>query len=199
MRAFLAFYIDAAKIALQSIYAHKLRAFLTLIGIIIGVASVVVVGASISGLNNYVIDKVAKILGANHFMIARMASSGELSEEEWDEMNRRNKRLDWDDVEWLQHQCNTCTEIGVQVANQVDLKQEGQELPGVNVFGVTANMAEIEDKNIGEGRFILQHEAEHAAYACVIGTELQDKFFPGVDPIGRELKIKDVPMLVVGI
>src|SRR5262249_36675513 len=199
MRTFFAFYIDAAKIALQSIFAHKLRAFLTLIGIIIGVASVVVVGASISGLNSYVIDKVAKVLGANHFMIARMASSGHLSEEEWEEMNRRNKRLDWDDVEWLQHQCSTCTEIGVQVVNQIDLKQGGQELLGVNIFGVTANMAEIEDKSISEGRFILQHEDEHAAYSCVIGTELQEKFFVGVDPIGRELKVKDVPMMVVGV
>jgi len=60
-------------------------------------------------------------------------------------------------------------------------------------------MAEIEDKSISEGRFILQHEAEHAAYSCVIGTELQEKFFVGVDPIGRELKVKDVPMMVVGV
>ena len=67
------FYVDAARIALQSIVAHKLRAFLTLIGIIIGVSSVVVVGAAISGLNTYVVEKVSKILGANHFMIARIA------------------------------------------------------------------------------------------------------------------------------
>ena len=57
MKAVLSFYADALKIALQSIFAHKLRAFLTLIGIIIGVASVVTVGASISGLNTYVVDK----------------------------------------------------------------------------------------------------------------------------------------------
>ena len=56
MRSFYSFYLDATKIALQSIFAHKLRAFLTLIGIIIGVASVVVVGASINGLNTYVTD-----------------------------------------------------------------------------------------------------------------------------------------------
>ena len=65
-------YADAAKIALQSILAHKLRAFLTLIGIIIGVAAVVVVGASVSGLNSYVTTKVTQILGANHFMVWRL-------------------------------------------------------------------------------------------------------------------------------
>src|SRR5207237_3165298 len=78
MRAIFSFYTDALKIALQSIFAHKLRAFLTLIGIIIGVASVVTVGASISGLNTYVVDKLAKVLGSNHFMIARIAHSGRM-------------------------------------------------------------------------------------------------------------------------
>jgi len=101
MRYLFSFYSDAARIALQSILAHKLRAFLTLIGIIIGVAAVVVVGASVSGLNTYVTDKVAKLLGANHFMIARIASSKRLTDDEFERMNRRNKRLNWDDYEWL--------------------------------------------------------------------------------------------------
>ncbi|MEJ7710379.1 MAG: hypothetical protein WKF84_11075 [Pyrinomonadaceae bacterium] len=76
MRTFYSFYLDATRIALQSILAHKLRALLTLVGIIIGVASVVVVGAAISGLNTYVMDRVGKVLGINHFMIARMAHQG---------------------------------------------------------------------------------------------------------------------------
>ena len=90
MKAFFSFYSDALKIALQSIFAHKLRAFLTLIGIIIGVASVVTVGASISGLNTYVVDKVAKVLGSNHFMIARIAFSGQMSDDAFERANRRN-------------------------------------------------------------------------------------------------------------
>ncbi|HQZ17617.1 MAG TPA: ABC transporter permease, partial [Vicinamibacteria bacterium] len=93
MRRHTAFYVDAVRIAVQSIVAHKLRAFLTLIGIIIGVASVVVVGASISGFNSYVVDQISRLLGANHFMIARMASSGRMTEEQWQKMDRRNKRL----------------------------------------------------------------------------------------------------------
>jgi hypothetical protein len=71
------FYSEALRIAWHSITSHKLRAFLTLIGIIIGVASVILVGASISGLNTYVIDRVGRVLGANHFMMARMANSSE--------------------------------------------------------------------------------------------------------------------------
>src|SRR5437667_10086637 len=93
MRYLFSFYSDAARIALQSILAHKLRAFLTLIGIIIGVASVVVVGAAISGLNTYVVEKVSKVLGTNHFMIARMVSQGEFSEEDLAHMKRTTKQV----------------------------------------------------------------------------------------------------------
>jgi putative ABC transport system permease protein len=199
MRAIYSFYTDAAKIALQSIFAHKLRAFLTLIGIIIGVASVVCVGASINGLNAYVTERVSKVLGVNHFMIARMASVGHLSDEEWEAMNKRNKPLKWEDMEWLQHQCDTCTEVGAQANTVLDLKYEGQELFGTLISGVTSNMAEIEDKTIAEGRFILTHEVERAEMVCVLGDDLKEKFFPGQDPIGKTLKVKDLPMTVVGV
>src|SRR6185295_19149295 len=99
------FYAEAFRIAWQAITAHKLRAFLTLIGIIIGVASVVLVGASISGLNTYVVERIGKVLGVNHFMISRMANVGQLSEEEWEKRNKRNKRLTLDDYEWVLANC----------------------------------------------------------------------------------------------
>src|ERR1044071_4114332 len=129
------FFADAARIALQSIFAHKLRAFLTLIGIIIGVASVVVVGASINGFNEYVIRQVSKILGVNHFMVARFANVGRLSEEEWEAMLKRNKRLEWDDFEWIQIHCKSCTEVGATANSQVDLRQGGEELLGTGIVG----------------------------------------------------------------
>src|ERR1051325_373295 len=123
MKSVYTFYSEAFKIAVGAITAHKLRAFLTLIGIIIGVASVVVVGASISGLNTYVIDRVSKVLGVNHFMMARMANVGPLSEEEWELRNRRNKRLTIEDYEWVLENCGLCQEVGAEVSRSVDLKQ----------------------------------------------------------------------------
>ena len=199
MKSFFSFYFDAAKIALQSIFAHKLRAFLTLIGIIIGVASVVVVGASINGFNAYVVKQVSKVLGANHFMIARMANVGRLTDEEWEAMQKRNKRLDWDDFEWLQIQCSTCTEVGATADSQVDLRVNGQELLGTRIIGATANMGEIEDKTVAEGRFLVSYEVERAEMVAVIGMDLREKFFAGVDPIGKTLKVKDLPMTIVGV
>lgn len=199
MKKFYSFYYDIVRMALQSIWVNKLRTFLTLIGIIIGVASVVVVGASIDGLNSYVVSTISKVLGVNHFMIARMAASGNISEEEWEEMNRRNKRLTIEDFEWLKEHCNSCTEVGAQADSGVDLKQDGQDLYGVRVAGVTANMVEIENKTIQEGRFILPHEVDHSSFVCVIGVDVKDKFFVGVDPIGKMLKVNDIPMRVIGV
>ncbi len=199
MKAFFSFYSDALKIALQSIFAHKLRAFLTLIGIIIGVSSVVTVGASISGLNTYVVDKISKVLGNNHFMIARMAFSGHMDDEEFERRNRRNKRITWDDYEWVRDHCLSCSEVGAEAGNGVDLKQDGIEFPGAVVFGATANMVDIEDKTIETGRFISNDEVQRSAMVVVLGSDIKDKFFPNTDPIGKTLKIRGLPMRVVGV
>ena len=199
MRRHTAFYVDALRIAVQSIVAHKLRAFLTLIGIIIGVASVVVVGASISGFNSYVVDQISRLLGANHFMIARMASSGRMTEEQWQKMDRRNKRLIRADLDWIERLCTNCQEVGAQMNARQDLKYEGIDLFGTQIMGVTASMGEIEDKTIAEGRFILPHEVDRAGAVCVIGWDLRKKFFEGKDPIGKTLKVRGIPLKIVGV
>lgn len=199
MRATLSFYTDALRIALQSIFAHKLRAFLTLIGVIIGVSSVVTVGASISGLNTYIVEKISKVLGSNHFMIARMAFSGDMDDEEFERRNRRNKRITWEDYEWVRDHCLSCSEIGLAAGSGADLKQDGIEFPGAAVFGATANMVDIEDKTIESGRFISNDEVERSAMVVVLGGDIKDKFFPNVDPIGKTLKIRGLPMRVVGV
>lgn len=199
MQYFVSFYWDAFKLAVQAIFAHKLRAFLTLIGIIIGVASVVVVGASISGLNTYVLTTVSKMLGVNHFMMARIAVNGRLSQEQWERMDRRNKRIYWDDYEYLTRNCPSCAEVGATIGTQQNLNHKGQEIFGTRVQGVTANMVEIENKDIAEGRFLAQNEVEHSSLVVVIGNDIREKFFQGLDPIGQELKVGGIPLKIIGV
>jgi putative ABC transport system permease protein len=199
MKSLYSFYADAARIALQSIFAHKLRAFLTLIGIIIGVASVVIVGASISGFNSYILTTITKILGVNHFMVAQFAAEGRVTEEQWERMQRRNKRIYLDDYVWLRERCASCKEVGANVGANINLQRNGKETFGTQIWGVTENMVDIEDKTISEGRFIASHEVDHSSLVCVIGTDLKDKLFEGIDPIGKTLKISDVPMTVIGV
>ncbi len=199
MRAFASFFSDALRIALQSIFAHKLRAFLTLIGIIIGVSSVVTVGATISGLNTYIVEKISKVLGSNHFMIARMAFSGDMDDEEFERRNRRNKRINWDDYEWVRDHCASCDYVGAGTGAGADLKQDGIEFPGARVVGATANMVDIEDKTIESGRFISNEDVTRSALVVVLGGDIKDKFFPNQDPLGKTLKVRGLPMRVVGV
>jgi putative ABC transport system permease protein len=170
-----------------------------LIGIIIGVSSVVVVGASISGFNSYIVSTVSRILGVNHFMMNRFAHQGEWSDEDWDRAVKRNKEFRIADYEWLAANCSKCKDVGAEVSNNIDLKYEGKELFGTQIAGVTANMGEIENKTIITGRFIAPHEVEHSSPVAVIGGEVRTKFFEGVDPIGKTLKIADMPVTIVGV
>ncbi len=199
MRQLYSFYSDAFFIAVKSIFEHKLRAFLTLLGVIIGVASVVVVGASISGLNSYVMEKITKVLGANHFMMARMAFHGEMSETEYERINKRNKRIEWEEYEYVRANCTMCSEVGAAKQSGDDLKQDGIEMPSTRINGVTANMQIIEDKTIVEGRFLLESEVERSAKVCVIGTDVRDKYFPNESPIGKTIKLRGIPLTIVGM
>jgi putative ABC transport system permease protein len=81
----------------------------------------------------------------------------------------------------------------------VDLKQEGIEFPGAIVFGASANMVDIEDKTIDRGRFISNDEVQRSAMVCVLGSDIKDKFFPNTDAIGKTLKVRGLPMQVVGV
>jgi putative ABC transport system permease protein len=199
MRQVYYFFADAALIALRSIFAQKMRAFLTLIGIIIGVSSVVVVGASISGFNDYIVSTISRILGVNHFMMDRFAHQGEWSDEDWDRAMKRNKEFRIADYEWLAANCSKCKEVGASTNINIDLKHDGKELFGTQINGVTANMGEIENKTIVSGRFLAQHEVEYARPVVVIGGEVRNKFFENVDPIGKTIKIGSMPVTIIGV
>ncbi len=199
MSALTSFYFDAFRISVSSILEHKLRAFLTLIGIIIGVAAVVVVGASISGLNSYVSKEISKVLGTNHFMIARMAFSGRMEDDAFERANRRNKKPTWDEYEYLSQNCKNCSAVGAQMFNSTDLNENGVEMPSVTVNGVSSNFEIIEDKVIIEGRFISVDEELRSAKVCVIADDVREKYFNGISPIGKTIKVRGIPLNIVGL
>lgn len=199
MRQLYSFYTDAFWIALKSILEHKLRAFLTLIGIIIGVAAVVVVGASISGLKTYVVGQVAKVLGSNHFMMTRIASTGRLSDEEYERMNRRNKNVTWEEYEYVRDNCKLCSYVGAQMGAGSDLKEGTIEMPSTRMIGVTDTMYDIEDKTLLEGRFFTREEVERSAKVAVIGNDVKEKFFELGSALGKTIKVRGVPLQIIGV
>lgn len=199
MRHLFSFYTDAFWIAVKSLLEHKLRAFLTLIGIIIGVAAVIVVAASISGLKTYVVETASKVLGSDHFMMTRMASMGRMADEEFERRNRRNKDIMWDEYEYVRDNCQLCSHVGAQVNSGADLTYNGIEMPSTRIMGVTANMADIEDKTMSDGRFMSMEESNRITYVCVIGNDVKEKFFPTGSAVGQEIKIRGVPLTIIGV
>src|SRR3954467_696277 len=91
----------ATKLAAESIRVHKLRSFLTLLGVIIGVASVILVGAAIDGLGSYAEGITAKAFGSNSYLVAQIAAVGGLTQKQLVEKQKRNKRIRPDDVAYL--------------------------------------------------------------------------------------------------
>jgi len=199
MRQLYSFYTDAFWIALKSILEHKLRALLTLVGIIIGVAAFVVVGAAIEGLKTYVIDQVSKVLGSNHYMMTRMASMEDLSDEEYERRNRRNKDVTWEEYEYLRDNLRLSTYFGAQMNAGADLQEGTIEMPSVRMMGVTDNMYEIEDKTLIEGRFFSKEEVTRTAPVTVIGADVKEKFFEFTSPVGKTIKIRGVPVTIIGV
>lgn len=190
---------EATRIALQSIWAHKLRAFLTLLGIIIGVASVVVVGASIEGLETYVMDSVSKTLGSNSFVVARIAHVGNMSDEDWRKMMRRNKNITLEDLDYLKQRCRTVDVLAAETGGTHNTYYGREEMLDTGVRGTSASMMYLANLNVVEGRFFSDPEANHARYVCVIGQELKDKFFQHLDPLDREIKVGGQPLRVIGV
>ncbi len=189
---------EALKIALFSIFSNKLRSFLTLIGIIIGVASVVVVGAFISGMELYVTENITSILGSNSFIVAKIAGVN-ITREEWEQRMRTHKDILKDDYEAVLHNSKLALDVAVEVQTSEDLRHEGRDLFDVRFVGATANLPDISNLVVDSGRFLLPFEIDSARPVCVVGYSIVNEFFQNVDPIGKVLKVKGVDFTIVGV
>ncbi len=118
---------------------------------------------------------------------------------EYERRNKRNKKITWEEYEYIKANCTKCVEVGAQNNAGTDLKQDGIEMPSTRILGVTANMSEIEDKIIAEGRFFSNEEVARSAKVCVIGADVKEKFFPDRNAIGEKLKIRGMPLQIVGM
>jgi putative ABC transport system permease protein len=185
--------------ALSSISSNYLRTFLTLLGIIVGVASVLVVSASINGAENFVLRQVSHILGNNSFILDQFGRFGYVSDEEWEEMIQRNKRLELSDLTFLRDHCAECPPLSAEISVVRTTLSDDKELPRTEVYGVTADYSLLDIFDIEEGRFFWAHEEHRGQFVCVIGSELVEEFFANVDPIEKIVRVENHPLRVIGI
>jgi putative ABC transport system permease protein len=189
----------AASLAFASIRAHKLRSFLTLLGVIIGVCSVVIVGAAIDGLGAYAEQTTAKTLGSNSYQIGQLLQLGRMSRKERYDKLKYNKRIRPEDYTFLKETTGERILYSPYRNRSADVKHGTQILESVSILGVAASMFEIREVDLTEGRFFTEQEERNRMPVGVIGEDLRAEFFPDVTPLGKEIKIQGFDITVVGV
>ena len=189
----------AAGLAFSSIRAHKLRSFLTLLGVIIGVCSVVIVGAAIDGLGNYAEQTTAKTLGSNSYQIGQLLQLGRISRRERFDKLKYNKRIRAEDYAYLKQATGDRILYSPYRTKAEDIKHGEQIIEGAQVIGVSAAMAEIREVDLTEGRFFSEQEERNRVQVGIIGEDVRTEFFPDTSPLGREIKIAGYDFTVIGV
>ncbi len=189
-------FFESVALALSAILAHKLRSFLTLLGIIFGVATVIVVVSLIEGFNKYFNDKIAD-LGSNAFVVNKLGIV--TSMQEWIDRNKKNKDIKLEDLHAITENPTYVKDAAATMRRRGTIKRGTQSLEDVDLQGVSANMVDIDSIKVDQGRYVSATEEEHSRYVCFIGYGIADQLFPSVDPIDKEIKVEGLPFRIVGV
>jgi putative ABC transport system permease protein len=187
---------EAIKVALQSLWANKMRTILTMIGVIIGVASVIAVITLSNGAKMYVVQKIANH-GSDTLTVTRLNPvifTGE-------EFLRENKRkyIFYDDFEYLQRTCTRCLSLGAGLSTSGTVVNGKQSTTNTTISGWTASMFDINDLNVVEGRALTPMDDRMGTHSIVVGYDIVDNLLPNIDPIGQELRVDGEIYTIVGV
>jgi putative ABC transport system permease protein len=188
-------FLEGIVIALRSLVANKLRSILTLIGVIIGVMTVIAVVAIISGMNKYVETEISS-MGSTTFLIRKFGMI--TSSEEWLKQIKR-KNLSLEDMKAIEKNCPDCWKVGAEAISWRKVKYKNKHLSNMTIVGATANITEIANHDVYEGRGISELEVEHNRQVCFVGWEIVDNLFPNEDPMGKDIKIGNDYFRIIGV
>jgi putative ABC transport system permease protein len=188
---------EANRIALDSLWKSKLRTVLTLLGIILATTTLITVTAFIHGMNLYIADKVSD-MGADGFRIVRMAWFGPWDPKKFYEMMKRNPEIKREEYDFLKNQAKLVKAIGIAVDRQGRVTYKGISASGVDIQGITDNIPGISNIAVDSGRTIAAEEVRRHAMVAFVGNDLRNRFFEGIDPIGKTIQIEGNPYQVVG-
>ncbi|MGC1783392.1 MAG: ABC transporter permease [Acidobacteriaceae bacterium] len=187
---------EAVKIAVQSLWANKMRSILTLIGVVIGVASVIMIVTMINGANKYVATKVYGY-GADVFTATQIPQLPMTGEDYLKYQKRKILRMDA--YRAVAEQCTACTLTGAEVSTTGNVVSNHQSATGVSIRGWTLDMPQMYNYNIAEGRAFTPTEIQHDSHVAVVGYDIVDNVMGPGDPIGKEIRLDGVPYTVIGV
>jgi putative ABC transport system permease protein len=187
---------ESSGIALGALRANKMRSFLTLLGTIIGVASVIAVLSFVEGLNRFVSQKLLNA-GANVFWVDKWGVI--TSQEAWEDAQKRPD-LTMDDVEAIREARLPHVQMVVAMDDgAADIRYRSKRLKNVKLRGRGAGYEVVDDLTIDKGRHLSEIDDQRRSPVAVVGPEIADEFFPGLDPLGRWLRIGDQRFQIVGV
>ena len=187
---------EAIRIALQSLWVNKLRSVLTLLGVVIGVAAVIAVVTFVSGINDYVAQKIFN-LGADVFIVSKM-SAVETNVEHFLAAEKR-KNLVLEDYQAVLDSCRHCEVVGAEQQGTGKVKRAEQSIEDTTVQGITPSMATILDTDLTVGRMLNQTDLDNRSPVAVVGTDIVEHLMGGADPLGKEIRIDGWTYQVIGV
>lgn len=188
---------ESLGMALSSLRSNKLRTFLTLLGVIIGVLTIIAVVSVIQGLNDYVYTKMS-FYGANDFSVTKFSPFISTIREFTEQMKRRD--LTMNEVRLLRETCKSCELVGASASTTQTVKYGRQTVKDVNISGVTAvdhligSVLELET-----GRHFIPDDEDRSRFVCIIGADVAEKLFPGFNPLGYWIKVGNQNFEVIGV
>jgi putative ABC transport system permease protein len=189
---------EVLALALGVLWVNKLRSFLTLLGVIFGVAAVIVVVSLIEGFNVYIDEKIADI-GTNAVAVQRFGIDDFADLDRFLAANRRNPDVRLSDAEAIRKLAPLVDQASVRASAISEVKCGNVTLSSVVVQGAPANAITIDRMKVATGRFFFAQEDEHSREVVFLGKDIADKCFPTGDPLGKQVKIDGRPYTVVGV
>jgi len=192
-------FTETIKLALSAIWSHKLRSFLTLLGMIIGVTAFMVVLSLLQGFSAYVDEKLAGI-GSNSFTVRRFSFDDFKDTDSIAAAQRRNSELTFDEMGFIREHAQLIGLIGAKAGNMSrEIKAGRETLRDVQINGSEPVTGEIDKLDIAEGRFFSGPENDNAVRVAYVGMDISKKLFPQGDAVGREFTISGIPYRIIGV
>ncbi len=183
-------------IAVQALMANKLRSGLTLLGVIIGVTSVMTIISALEGMMG-VLEEEFDRMGPSTFVVT-VYGGVITSEQQWRERQKR-KPLDIEAIELLEDGCDLCDQVCPRVYNSATVKYRGNSLRDIWIVGTTRNFVDIVDMEVAYGRFHSREDDLYRRNVIFIGDEVRETLFEGVDPIGKSIHVGSKKYTVIGV
>jgi putative ABC transport system permease protein len=194
-------FIEAVRMALATIVSQKLKSFFSLIGVLIGVTFLIAVVSIVQGMNVYMEDEFAnRLIGLNTFQLRRTPNFNmdNITDDTWREWMRR-PRIDYGDASWVETRLDTPARFSRYCDDRAEVTANGKTAKDIQIQVAEPAYFGIKNYGFSAGRPFTPQEARGGSPVAVVGFELADKMFPGIDPLGKKIAVGGIPYRIVGV